>query len=287
MKTRLLKAGAFFLSDKSFIRLKYRLKMGRALNLSNPRTFTEKIQWLKLFWRDELATQCCDKYEVRKLVQSRIGPEFLNELYGAYHRVQDIDLKKLPDSFVLKVNHGSGQQILCKDKKSTDWNHAFTLLECWLKENHYYHAREWGYKNVHPRIICERYLEENGSSLTDYKFYCYNGVPRFVEVHKDRFAGRKKNTYDMNWNLMEFRKGRSSPIPGESAKPPRFTHMFDCAAELSKGFPFVRVDLYCIEGKVIFGELTLYPGSGLERFRPDSYDWLFGSYLKLPLREHL
>jgi hypothetical protein len=284
VKYRLKTATRFFLPDKAYIWLHYLQRTGKILNFSNPQTFNEKIQWLKLYWRNELATQCCDKYEVRKFVESRVGPEVLNELYGVYSCVEEIDIAKLPDSFVLKVNHGSGQQILCKDKNSVDWHHAFKLLACWLKNNHYYHAREWGYKLVVPRIICERYLEQNGEPVVDYKFFCFNGVPHFVEVHKDRSSRRKKNSYDMDWNLMEFNKGPSLPIEEKMEKPLHFTQMAEYAAELSKGFPFVRVDLYNIESRIIFGEMTLYPGNGHSKFNPEKYDTLFGSYLKLPAK---
>jgi hypothetical protein len=282
VKYMLKTATRFFLPDKAFIWLHYLQRTGKILNFSNPQTFNEKIQWLKLNWRNELATQCCDKYEVRKFVESRVGPGVLNELYGVYNCVEEIDIEKLPDSFVLKVNHGSGQQILCKNKNSMDWDSAFKLLASWLKKNHYYHAREWGYKNVVPKIICEKYLEHNGEPLIDYKFFCFDGVPRFVEVHKDRCRGRKKNTYDMAWKLMDFKKGASSPIKEKVNQPPHFAQMAQYAAALSKGFPFVRVDLYDIESGIIFGEMTLYPGNGHSRFDPDTYDALFGSYLKLP-----
>jgi hypothetical protein len=199
-----------------------------------------------------------------------------------YDGVEDIDIESLPNSFVLKVNHGSGQQILVKDKSEIDWEHELKLLRKWLSSNHYYNGREWGYKNIIPRIICEKYIEENGKLPTDYKFFCFNGVPRFLEVHKCRYEGQKKNIYDMDWKLLEFQKGNYPHITEQLEKPLGFEKMIDYAERLSKGFPFVRVDFYNVEGRIYFGEMTFYPGNGVSMFYPEEYNLTIGEYIELP-----
>ena len=177
--------------------------MGKRLNLQNPRAFTEKIQWLKLNWRYDILTQCADKYEVRKFVEERIGPEILKELYGVYEKPEDIDINELPDAFVLKVNHGCKQNIFCKKKSELDWNHSVRLLKKYLKANYYYPYREWAYKNIVPRIICEEHLTKNGEILYEYGFYCYDGVPRLVEINEYKAELHRVNMFDLDLNLLE------------------------------------------------------------------------------------
>jgi hypothetical protein len=277
---------AIFVPDKIYIKWQYKKALGKELDLNNPTTFNEKIQWLKLNWRDEILTICADKYLVRDYVKSRVGEDILTKLYGVYDKVEDIVLDDFPESFVLKVTHGSGQNIICRNKKDMDWKHIFKLLRIFMANNHYYHGREFAYKNITPRIICEEYLDEKGQSPIDYKFCCFNGQPLLVDVHFDRFNGHKENFYDINWNLLPFTWGGLPNFSGDFNKPQDFNKMHSIAKELAKGLIFVRVDLFCVNNKVYFGEMTFYPANGVEQFVPESYDCILSSYLQLPIINH-
>ena len=273
---------AFFMPDDVYIKWQYRKEMGKKLDLKNPKSFNEKIQWLKLNSRDERLGICSDKYRVRDYVKSRLGEEILVKLYSVYERVEDIVPEDLSDSFVLKVTHGSGQNIICKNKKDMDWKHVFGLLKIYMSNNHYYRGRELAYKNITPRIICEEYLEENGRSPIDYKFYCFNGQPQFVDVHRDRFGDHRRNSYDLDWNLLPFEMNSVPHFHEEFPRPSFFEKMCRIAEQLAQGFILVRVDFYNINEKIIFGELTFYPGNGMLKFSPDVFDNVLGSYLQLP-----
>ncbi len=269
------------LPDRQYLLLWYRRNIGRRLDLRNPRAFTEKLQWLKLNWRCDLLTQCADKYEARKFVKDKIGPEVLKEVYGVYEKPEDIDLHQLPDAFVLKVNHGSKQNIFCKNKTELDWNAAVRLLKKYCKANYYYPYREWAYKNIIPRILCEEHLTKDGESLYEYGFYCYDGVPRLVEINEYRDAFHRVNMFDLDLNLLDNKYG-SPPLQGPVARTSQFDTMREYAAALSAEFPFVRVDLICVRGRIYFSELTFYPLAGLCKLDPDSFDYFLGSFLKLP-----
>ena len=269
-------------SDRIFLLLVYRLRVGKRLDLHHPRSFTEKIQWLKLHWRDDIITRCSDKYEARTFVEERIGPEILKELYGVYEKPEDIDLNKLPDAFVLKVNHGCKQNILCKKKSNMDWNHTVRQLKKYLKENLYPTTREWTYKNIVPRILCEEHLAKNGEVLYEYGFYCYDGVPRLVEINEYQDELHRVNMFDLDLNLLENKYG-SPPLPQPVIRPPQFDRMLEYSAILSQGFPFLRVDLLYVNNRIYFGEMTFFPLAGLLRLSPDSFDFYLGSYLQLPV----
>ena len=270
------------ITDEFFCKCRYYLKFKKPLNLQNPISFNEKLQWLKLRWNNDICTICVDKYEVRALVKERIGEKYLTKLYQLYNKTEEIDIQKLPNSFVIKTTHGSGQNILCKDKADIIWTKAIKHLPLYLKFNYYYYCREWAYKNVPPRLICEEYLEENGAPPRDYKFFCFNGTPKFVQVDLDRFTHHTRNMYDMNWNLLNFTFEYAAFI-GVLHKPETFELMTELAAKLSQGLPFVRVDLYSIGQRVVFGELTFYPEGGFGRFNPDLTDQEIGSYFQLPV----
>ena len=268
-------------SDEKYIRLLYRMKMGRCLNLIAPQTFSEKIQWLKLYWRQDILTQCADKYAVRKYVADRVGPELLKKLYGVYEKAEDVDLSRLPDAFVLKVNHGCKQNIFCRRKSEIDWNRSSRLLKEYLKDNLYYTYREWAYKNIVPRIICEEHLQKNGEPMYEYSFYCYDGVPRTVEIFEGEGGCSRGNMFDLNLNLLE-NKYKNHPLTLPVRRPLHFDRMLDYAEKLSAGFPFVRVDFLDVNNRVCFGEMTFYPLAGMARINPESFDYFLGSYLKLP-----
>lgn len=279
---RFLNRYVSYLSDKRHVMLSYRKIMGKRLNLRNPQAFTEKLQWLKLNWHRDILTRCTDKYEVRKFVEERVGPEILKELYGVYDKVGDIDISRFPDAFVLKVTHSSKQNIFCKNKAEFDWNHSAGLLEKYLKYNHYRINREWSYKNIVPRIICEEYLTKNGETMYEYQFFCYDGIPRLVQVLDNK--ARQQSFFDLELNVLEVLTHLPLlylPI----TKPAQFNKMLEYASKLSRGFPFVRVDLPYVNNRVYFSEMTFYPSGGLRIHNPGSFDFVLGSYLKLPSRK--
>lgn len=270
------------LPDRVYLSFLYKRRVRKRLNLRNPRTFTEKIQWLKLNYRRDIMTQCSDKFEVRTFVEDKIGPELLKKLYGVYEKVEDIDLNALPDAFVMKVNHGSGQNIYCRNKSEFDWNHSRKLLKKYLKANHYFAFREWGYKNIIPRVICEEHLTKNGETLYEYGFYCYDGVACLVEINEYTPGLHRVNMFDLDLNLLEnkyIEPSLSQPI----TRPPQFDRMLEYAAILSRGFPFVRVDFIVVNGRIYFGEMTFYPLAGLCKLDPQSFDSYLGSFLNLPV----
>jgi len=221
---------------------------------------------------------------VRKFVEERIGPEILKKLYGVYDRVEDIDISRFPEAFVLKVTHGCKKNVFCKSKSEFDWNRSADLLKEYLKSNHYRLHREWAYKNIVPRIICEEYLTKRGETLYEYKFFCYDGVPRLVQIIEDNLAIRRQSMFDLDLNLLEVTSSLP-PLLEPVAKPTHFEKMLEYASKLSGGFPFVRVDLFYVNTRVYFGEMTFYPSAGMYPFTPTSFDLILGSYLKLPSRK--
>lgn len=275
------------ISDERLVKKKFREKIGRELNLDNPTSFNDKLQWLKLNWKDPLATQCADKYEVREFVKGQIGDVYLNELYGVYESTEEIDIERLPKSFVLKGTHGSGFNLICKDKDSVDWDGARIMMRRWLRKNYYWHKREWVYKNITPRIICEKYITEDNetSSLTDYKFFCFNGIVKYCQVIRGRGTQETIDFYDDNWNHMPFTGLRPLPNSNQTyRKPEKYEEMIDLAEKLSKPFPFVRVDFYYVNREIIFGELTFFPLSGFGSFYPVDWNRRIGDMLSL---EHI
>lgn len=274
-----------FISDKNLIRKQFKKRMGREVEFKEPINFTDKLQWLKLNWYDPLATSCADKYEVRRLVSNKIGKIYLNKVYKVYETVDDIDIGKLPKSFVLKGTHGSGFNIICKDKNEMNWNLEKKRMRRWLKKNYYWQTREWVYKDIKPRIICEQYLSEDNEhgSLTDYKFYCFNGKPTYCQVIRGRGSNETIDFYDVKWNNMGFSGLR--PLPNsnlDSKKPDKYEEMIDLAKILSENFPFVRVDFYYVNNNIYFGELTFFPHSGMGKFDPPEWDLKLGKLLNLP-----
>ncbi|MFS0614935.1 ATP-grasp fold amidoligase family protein [Lederbergia ruris] len=273
----------YMISDEDLIAKKFKERLGREVDFSNPVKFNDKLQWLKLNWHDTLAIKCADKYEVRWFVKERIGEEYLNEIYGVYESVDEINIDRLPNSFVLKGTHGSGYNIICKIKTEIHWGKEFKKMRRWLRENYYWQNREWVYKDIKPRIICERYLEEPGmGQLRDYKIFCFNGVPKLIEVDFDRFDKHKRNLYDLDWNLIDAEIRHPKDRHMNITRPKRLSEMLELAGILSKDFPHVRVDFYVVEDKIYFGELTFFHGSGMEKFNPIEFEIEMGNWLQLP-----
>lgn len=273
---------ARFFSDKSYLRLRYYLIMGRALHLKAPELFTEKLQWLKLNDRNPQYTKLADKYDVKMWVAEKIGNEHVIPTIGVYDSFEEIDLKKLPQRFVMKCTHNSGGIIICKNKNVFNIENAKADLEKQLKQDYFYRCREWPYKNIKPRIIIEEYLDSKDNNLKDYKFYCFNGVPKCLFITKDRPDDVKLNFYDLSFQKMPI-KYVYPDYDDLDAKPECWDKMLEIAGILSKGIPFVRVDLYEENKKIYFGEMTFFPTGGFGKFEPKEWDKTFGDWLKLPL----
>ena len=270
------------LPAKTALKIVFLLRNNRALNLKNPKSFNEKLQWLKLYDRNPLYTQLVDKYEVRKYITYVIGKEYLIPLLGVYNDFDEIDFKKLPNKFVLKCTNDSGSIIMCTNKSELDMNETREKINKSLKRNFYLLYREWPYKNIKPRIICEKYMvDESGTELKDYKFFCFNGDPKALFIATDRGVDTRFDFFDLDFNHLPFMQHYKNSVK-EIKKPAGFNEMIRLAKVLSKDIPHVRVDFYDINGKVYFGELTFFHFSGFEKFEPEYYDELFGSWLELP-----
>lgn len=277
----LMESNYIKVSDKFFIKLKYEYMMDKKLNLKNPKTFNEKLQWLKLYDRNPEYTKMVDKYEVKRYVANIIGDEYIIPTIAIYDKFDDIDFSKLPNQFVIKCTHDSGGLVICKDKVNLDYNKAKKKINKCLKTNFYYTGREWPYKNIKPRIIIEKYMEDqNEKDLKDYKFFCFNGVPKFMFVAVDRPYDTKFNFYDLNFKKLPFMQHYHN-FNKKIVKPKGFDEMVELAKKLSQGIPHVRVDFYDINGKTYFGELTFFHFSGFEKFEPSEWDEKIGDMLEL------
>ena len=268
--------------DARYLKILYRVKTGKKLNLSNPQTLNEKLQWLKIHDRKPIYTQMVDKLEVRKIIEEKIGSEYLIPLIGVWDSFDDIDFEKLPDQFVLKCTHDSGGLSICTDKRKYDLKKARKKINHCMRRNYYYNSREWPYKDVKPRIITEKYMvDESGWELKDYKIFCFNGVPDYVEVDFNRYIKHKLNPYDFDWNPLNFCDSSKNDYSANIPKPKRLMEMKEIAKQLSEGIDFLRVDFYSIEDRIYVGELTLCPGSGCIAFEPEEMDLHYGKKLIL------
>lgn len=271
------------LSDKFFLRLMYKNKMGKKLNLDNPQTFNEKLQWLKLNDRKEIYTTMVDKYEVKDYVSNIIGDEYIIPTLGVYNSWEEINFDALPKQFVIKCTHDSGGLVICKNKNNLDIKNAKKRIDKCLNNNYYYNWREWPYKNVKPRIIVEKYIQDNNNDdLRDYKFFCFNGEPMIVLVCSERFSSDNmcETWFDANWNLLDITEDNHR-TDNTLKKPINFEKMKEFSRKLSKDKPFIRVDFYEVNNKVYFGELTFYPSSGFEKFDPEEWDYKLGQLIDL------
>lgn len=263
---RILKS--YIVSDEKYYKKKYKEKYGRELelDLNKIETFNERLIYRILNERKEIYTQLADKYLVRKYVKEKIGEKYLIELFGVYDNVDKINYDILPNEFVLKCNHNSGTVIICEDKKNLNINAVNEKLEGALAQNFYYVTREWHYKNIIPKIICEEKLKD----ITDYKFHCFGGKVEYIEAIYGRFTDKRFNVYDRNWKLQPFTTGRPN-TDDIKEKPLNFDKMIEVAEKLSAEFDYCRVDLYNNNGEIKFGEITFTPASGLDDL-PIEYD---------------
>jgi hypothetical protein len=264
--------------------MSFLLNMGERLNLNHPVSFQEKLQWLKLYNRNDVYTRMVDKFEVREYVSNIIGGQYLIPLLGVWNDATDIDIGVLPENFVLKTTHDSGGVFICNKSNEDNITDAIKVLNDRLKNKVFYRNREWPYKNIVPRIIAETYLtDESGVELKDYKFFCFNGKVKLFKLDYGRFSKHHANYYDLDWNLLPFcEKKCPSNKNKKFCKPKNFELMVAIAEKLSSDIPFLRVDLYNINGEIYFGELTFYPDSGMGTFIPRKWNTILGSYLKLP-----
>ena len=269
-------------NDIQYIKAQYYLKNNRPLNLEQPEEFMEKISWLKLFYYTEAYKDFADKQEVRRYVRERAGDEVLNEVYGVYDHVEEINPDELPQQFVLKCTHASGTNIIVKDKDTLNWQEAKATLKKWMAANYYYQSRERVYKDIKPRIIAEKYLSELAEGVIDYKFYCFHGKPEYVLVKLTENGRDKKCYYTMDWQKVMPEKPSGSFLDKEMEKPSNFEEMKGIAAKLAGDFIFMRVDLYSIEGRTLFGEMTFFPTGGIKRMFVERLNKVMGDLIRLP-----
>lgn len=276
--------------DKLYLSIIYRAKMGHWINWNNPKTFTEKIQWLKIYNRKPEYTTMVDKHAVKQYVAGCIGEEYIIPTLGVWDKPEDIEWDSLPNKFVLKTTHGGGGcgVVICNDKQKFNKAKAIAKLNQSLQSDIYWRFREWPYKNVPKKIIAEKFMAPVKSAaindLSDYKFFCFNGEPMYCQVIRDRHTKETIDFYDMEWNHQEFvglnpvARAGLTPV----ARPKHLDVLISICRKLAKDIPFVRVDLYVIDDKEYFGELTFYPASGFGVFTPDIWQENLGDIFKLP-----
>lgn len=255
-------------------------RFGKKLNLENPVTYNEKINWEKLHVKDRIRTRLSDKYLVRKWVEEKIGKEYLTQIYGVWDEARDINFEELPNSFVLKLNNGSGRNIIVKDKSKINWEEVCRQLNEWKEVNYAYTLLEMHYKDIIPKILCEEYLEGVAESVYDYNIYCFYGEPEYIWCIKGSHRpGCQASFYDKNWTMQSFSYGYpKDPIP--APKPRKLAEMLELSRVLSKDFKHVRVDWYNLpDGRIIFGEMTFSSWGGLEHWVPEEYDYIFGKLI--------
>lgn len=283
-----LSTTSFFnwMPDKPYLCMQYWARLGQRLNLKNPQTFNEKMQWLKLYNRKPVYTEMVDKYQAKKYIADKIGEEYIIPTLGVWERFEEIDFDRLPNQFVLKCTHDSGGLVIVRDKATLDFRAAREKIEKSLKTNYYFHGREWPYKDVKPRIIAESYLQDTATGeLRDYKWYCFHGEPKLMAI----FCGRAMdattaNYFDCSFRPVDVTWGyERSEIQPE--KPKNFDKMRQFAAVLSEVAPSLRVDFYEVDGHLYVGELTFFDGSGYDLIQPKEWDERMGSWLKLSAQE--
>ncbi len=279
--------------DKLYIRLMFFYRGGGIVNLKNPKGFNEKLQWLKLYDKRSVYVEFTDKYLVKEKVSKIIGKEHVVPLIAVWDEPDEIDFDSLPSKFVIKCNHNSGEGLfVCADKSKVDEIEIRESLRKALKKNYFYDAREWSYKLIKPRIICEELVlddckNNNTTSLVNYNFYCFNAEPKFLYIRVDDVSSGKKGEsllsfLDLNWNETEFYRTDHKQIPFCVEKPDDFDEMINIVRKLAQGFPFVRVDLYHANNSILFSEMTFYPGGGFGFFRPKEWEEKIGSWITLP-----
>lgn len=269
-----------FISDQHYAQMSLKRWIGFG-DVSNPQTFNEKIQWLKLYWKRPEYSDYADKFKVRRLVEEKIGTKYLNICYRSYLDASEIDFESLPSSFVIKTTHGSGMNIFVTDKVNLNKKNVIMQINKWLTTDYSSTGREWIYQAIQPRIIIERLLKDGRGDLPkDFKVFCFSGIPKYIQVDVDRFSNHTRAFYDIDWVRQPFTILFEN-FQGDIPRPDSLTEMLECARVLAKGIPFVRVDFYLLD-RVYFGEMTFYPENGAGFFDPIEWDRKFGDELELP-----
>lgn len=279
------------ISDKEFIQKQYKRRTGQDLNLENPKTYNEKLQWMKLYYKNPLLNKCVDKYEVREYVKEKLdkcGEEILIPLIGIYNNVNDIDFDKLPNEFIMKLTNGSSFNHICKNKSKSEIKTIKNKFRKWINLDYYAYGREWAYKNVENRIICEKLLKpSSGEAPEDYRFFCFNGKVEFITIDIDSVVNGVKNSYyyrnlySRNWESIDATIQYPNKVGYNVPKPKRLDDMIRIAEKLSEDFPAVRVDLYYFDEKIYFGELTFYHSSGYQTIKPDNFAKKIGNLIDI------
>ena len=271
------------MDDEAYLKRMFYCCQGYIPDLEDPKTFSEKLQWLKLHDRKPIYPLLVDKYEAKKAVGKVIGECHIIPTIGIYDRFEDIDFNTLPDQFVMKCTHDSGGVVICDDKKAFDASKAKRKILAHYKNNYYYLGREWPYKDVRPRILTEKYMSDGTSSLSDYKIHMFNGKARLILVCRDRFenTGLTEDFFDENWNHLDLRRPKHPNAANTPERPDELGLMIHLAEKIAADIPFVRVDFYVISGQIYFGEITFFPASGFVPFVPDGWDEKIGNWLSL------
>ena len=275
------------LSDQQYIEKTYKSRFGKDIDLVDPKGYGEKLQWMKLFYRNDKMPICSDKYRVREYLKECGLAHLANEVIGVYKDARDIDFDSLPDKFVAKANHGSGWNLICKDKSKLDWKGSVKLMNSWLKLDLSVFGREWNYHEIEPRIVIEKFIDHE--PLNDYKFMCFNGEPLYMQLNNDYEGRHYVDFYDLaTWTQIPVTYSAYQMSDRHIEKPVQFDEMMELARKLAKPFPFVRVDFYNFDNTIILGELTFFPGGGLWPFAPmeKGYNELIGARLTLPEPNH-
>lgn len=277
-----------WMSDEKWIEKAFYLKLGYKPDLKNPKTFNEKIQWLKLNDRNPVYTTMVDKYEVKNIMKKIIGDDCIIPTLGVWESVSKINFKELPEKFVLKCTHDSGGSVIIKNKNTQDWNAVYRFLKRHMKRNYFWSGREWPYNSVKPRIIAEEYMENGEEGLHDYKIWCFNGKPKYIQYITGRLGNKTYEAfYDLNWEKQSFSYHNQimhSVVP----RPVCLDRLLEYAEIIAKGHPFVRCDFYVLpDGGIRFGEITFYPMSGMERWNPEKVNYIFGEYIDLNVEMYL
>lgn len=271
----------WFWSNERLVRRRFAESQGYRLDLGNPVTFNEKLQWLKLFWHDARAAQCADKYALRLYLETAVGGDYLVPLAACYTNTDDFDVSALPNSFVLKPAHASQKILICRQRDCIDVSPVKRKISAWLRYNHYWTTREWVYRHMTPRVLVEPYLcDSAGNPPCDYKVFCFHGEPHFIQVDLGRFRCHRRNIYDMQWRLLDFEIKYPRDIAADVVRPPVKT-MAGLCRELAKPFPHVRIDFYFNRSRLMIGEMTFFHGGGFERFVPEEWGRRFGALIDL------
>ena len=285
---KICSAGGRRIPDKLYLEMLYQVRMGEKLNLKNPVTFDEKLQWLKLYDRKPEYTKMADKYEVRKYVTDKLGEEYLIPLLGVWNQADEIDFTVLPEQFVLKCTHDSGSVIICRDRERFNEAEAREKLRKTLSTNYYYPSREWPYKDIKPRIIAEKYMtDESGVELKDYKIYTFGGVPHLIQVDFGRFTQHKRNLYTTEWEYIDETIEYPRDPSVQIERPKKLKEMLSCAGKLAEGTASLRTDFYSINDRIYFGEITFYQEAGFAHFSSEEYAKELGRMIRLPEKKRV